>query len=153
MIEVNTQGQATHYPHARALRTRKPRHIGRKVLLGVLGALAFFYAIGAHAQADAQPTTPPPACAAQGMMFNPCATLDPSQVQDRRVSQDEATCRAAAQEMHTTHDYTGTDTVVRCFGEEDSERTGLALDTGMTYEQYREYLDQKYSLPLDTPQH
>lgn len=45
-------------------------------------------------------------------------------------------CIAAAAELYRTQDYTGTDIQVECFGEEDSARTGLALDYGTTVEQY-----------------
>jgi len=71
--------------------------------------------------------------APEGAMFNPCATLDSTQVQDRRPALD---CGAVVSRIYATQNYTGSAAEQACVGLEDDYRVALALDYGMTPDQY-----------------
>lgn len=45
-------------------------------------------------------------------------------------------CELAAQQIYDTQNYTGSATEQACFGQEDSNRVGLALDYGQTVAGY-----------------
>ncbi len=97
-FEVASNGTITHHVNAYPLplRVRRVRkHSVRTYLQGavvVIGAfLALAYIAGSHVQADAQQVVQTTqSCTAKAddidtLTFNPCATLDTTQVQDRRV--------------------------------------------------------------------
>ena len=88
MIAVASNGEAVVLP------VRQRSQVGAWVRMCTLLGLtlcALFYVIGAHVQADAaQVEQVRQACLAKAddvdnARFNPCATLDTTQVQDRRV--------------------------------------------------------------------
>lgn len=114
-----------------------------KALLFVLAwfwAATFTIAImvgitGAHIAPTVQAHTS--ACAAPaGAMFNPCARLDTTQVQDQRAPTLSPECDEVIALVYRTHDYTGGPEEQICLGQEDDPRVGLALDYGMSADEY-----------------
>lgn len=102
------------------------------LLVTIALALGITSGLTQHAQ-QAPSVAPSAACEAPTtghMTFNPCATLDPTQVQDHRPTAYD--CDAVAAHVYATQNYSGTDSELACLGEEDDARVGLALDYGQT---------------------